>query len=425
MLVDLLAALREALGVTPSAALLLRRNIGQSELAAFLNARQTAVPDAAPAPPSTRISPLISHHRFNKGAVFLDSGAPITRRILTYLFSFDGLVIADPSERVAQLHQSGQVEQALEAFVTLCNQLADIEALLEFGIVRITAARPAITDDARAEVLAIFGLDPQLTALGNFVQAYDDAVRINAGPHSAYVQQAEVLLALLGMRGTPLRDAAHAREVITRASRALIHLSWQLAVAAETPSADVTLQDPMERAMLGEVIKFLAEQADPQWARAAARTQHVGTLWSGRVPHLDSIELTVADALAIRRDDSFASFRDSLHTALTQLQRSGAEPLERAEANVEFEATMRDAAERLRARVPRTGFAQRVLGVGTSTTLSAASLLLPQGTPLQVGAGLAGTAAVAAVLQWLRGRAVSQPGAVAIRYCTYLGGGAA
>lgn len=83
--------------------------------------------------------------------------------------------------------------------------------------------------------------------------------------------------------------------------------------------------------------------------------------------------------------------------------------------------------------MPPSGSAPRSRGQGSRSGSSPSGpppLCRPRrcccrrGTALQVGTGLTGTAAVAAVLQWLRGRAAGHSKAVAVRYCTYLGGGA-
>jgi hypothetical protein len=417
---DLLQVYEQSLGLRPRD--IAPESLGGTEVAAFVEAHATHLEGNASSDAETRgLWPLISHHQFNRGGLFTPGSRPIGERALTYLLAYDGLVISDPTITVSELYDRGQVDDAVRELRLVTGRLGQIQALLNEGAVRVISDRPSLASSARSQVLEAFRIDPEMTVFTNFINAYDAAMQLRTGPESSYVRQAEELLERLRITSVPLRDVDHARQTVERVGRALIHLSWQLSVCTADRSCDLSLNDPLEERLI-ELLLQRTDLVDRNAAAGLHATRHLRRMQMGDVPSVDTLDLTISDALAIRRDNAFEEFRDSLQSALDDYDTHVRTTLlDGAKAEADFQLRMREASRSLSERVPRTSFAARVKESVVPTGLAVAGLLLPTGSAMQLIASAAGTPLAAVMFGWLTGRMKRDGRAVAVRYSAHLG----
>lgn len=240
-------------------------------------------------------------------------------------------------------------EAALRALKAVLERLAGLQPLLATGTVRVTSARPGLTDQDRAAVLARFGLSPDLQVLTDLVEAG----HLDAGPNVAsrrsFLEHVSELYRLCGVPAPPFqRSVEEAQTNLARLAAALIEISWQLAVCSRDPSCDVFIGNGIERALLDELVK------EPHIAGVSAeregRSRHMTRLAGGPLPLLDPTRLSPADAIAIRRDDSFEQWRRTLNEALDGYEATLAARGNEAAARGAFTETMAQASVLLRNR---------------------------------------------------------------------------
>lgn len=369
------------------------------------------------------IWPLISHHGFNRASIFgHGERGNIQQKTLSFLLVHDGLVISDPLIDIKSIWDSGNRNQAAAALEAVIRQVAEVEPLIEAGHLRFISSRPAFTDRARRSILDLFGIDTNLTVFANFEQAF---FNVNSANEKYYLTQIGDLYHRLGLESPKLMSAEAGRREIGRLARAFIHVSWQIASCAQASSCDLALTTDLEHELFDEILKRATNKKAASSAdKARGRTRHVKRLAIGAVPNLDASELTIADAIALRRNDAFEDFRDKLKTAMNALPCPSVDGRVKSESEAIFEEYMLESAKELRAKTKRSSFGGRVkdsampmaLGVASGAAWSASAEVGPsvfaEATPI------AGNF----IYQWLRGRSGVRSDEISIRYFSSLGG---
>lgn len=381
--------------------------------------------------PSTRtetneIWPLISHHGFNRESLFgLGERGNIHQKTLTLLLAHDGLVASDPLIDIERAWFAGQREQALITLQTVVQQVARVESLIEKKYLRFEASRPTLTDASRQSILDLFGISPDLLVFVNFEQAFPDVQRSRRINEADYLSQVKELYSLMNLECPQMVSAEEGRGAITELASAVILVSWQLAVCAQDPSCDLTLSRNLEHRVFDEIVVRSAGQPNISQAnRKRGKTRHVNRLAMGALPNLDAVGLSVADAIALRRDNAFENFREELRDAMNHLPIPFSDGQLTSEAEAAFEEQMRGAARKLREATKRSSFKGRVKQVSVPAAVgfvSSAAFAAPAGLTPSIFAGTATYAGVT-IAQWLQGRRRVQGEKVAVRYFSSLGG---
>lgn len=204
--------------------------------------------------PDGGIWPLVSHHAFGNRTLVGGDRADVLGRALTLLLIHDGIVIADPIAALKRARQRRGTAVALSMFGAITRDLARIEPLIEAGVIRTARSHPDLEDAARAAVLKVFGVGPDLRVFVDFVQAAG-SVRAQPGPLlPGYARQVRELYRLFGMRIGAPRSEDEAEGRVVRLGAALIEVSWQLAVASADPSCDLAFRGSLERRLFEEAI---------------------------------------------------------------------------------------------------------------------------------------------------------------------------
>ncbi len=376
--------------------------------------------------------PLLSHHPFNPhGLLRWDGRGRITDSALSLLFLYDGLTIADPLVEVRQAAQRGDDVAAVRLFRRLLRMYAVVEPLFEAGLLAVEHARPTVESADRAAVLSHFGLDPSMTAFTNFEEAFAGSDAFSPSGQHMLMRRSEELLQLLGLPSERFRSLGAAHAAVRSAAQALLHLSWQIAVCNEDPEVDLVLLGNTEEILFRELVNE-SDLVSSESVRSTTKTDLVGIASLGDIPHFDSLDLTIDDAIAIRRDDSFERFRDHLRGALHENQSVVVRNrVDREQALVRFEEQMDSAARELSAGVGTSTFRHharaQALPAGVAIVASSIAAGVTEagsgGLAVAVGAGVsAAVSSIAQVLNgWIGGRRGEQPNAIAVRYAATLG----
>lgn len=407
----------DALGVTPSAIVTRGRELGAAELTAVMNARITPLENPRGRPDlAHQIWPLMSHHTYGARALFGSRRRDILPRALTLLFLHDGLVVADPLESVYQTRARHSEADAVRVFNRVVSELAEVEPLIEAGVLRFTALRPALQDAHRAAVLRAMGLQPDLRVFTDFLEAAASVSVLPGSLQRTYAPQVRDLHRRFGLDIQIPATVELATERVRALAAAVIEVSWQFAVAALDPTCDLAFVGRMERHLAEALVE------DGMSASLGAG-RHTSTLELGGLPNLDTARLSVSDALAIRQEDAFESFRFSVRKALDQLEvarNSGVSP---SSARGAFEEAMREESRALRETSKRATFRDRLKAEALPAALGVTNQLAvaPLGSGYAAGAS-GGISLLNVIWQWLRGRHDSIDQAVCQRYLSILGG---
>lgn len=394
------------------------------DLLAEVWARRGTAPGGGPRPSALR--PIISHHGGRGLHLFGVRGAAgaVRTRALLLLFAFDGLTVADPLVDVFALDRTAGRDRAVAALREVFQEVVELAPLFDAGAIDVTSYRPDLDDPRRSQVLRRLGLDPSLTVFRNFAEA---AVPAAETPRltDEYVQESRTLLDRFGVRPPVMDSVESAWAAVRELAAAVIEVSWQMAVTLQDPHADVALREGVEVDLFAEILAS-DESADAESLRTSrARTRHFPRLHAGEFPVVDGSRLSVADALSLRRDDTFERFRDGLHLALDEFEATLLRTSDPHQARAGFEQRMR-AESRLVVGSARAGsFRGHVLGNLVPVALGAATAggsALVDVSPAAVAVASAVPAAGGLLGEWCRGRTARRSRAAATRYYAVLGG---
>ncbi|MCW3492033.1 hypothetical protein [Microbacterium sp. SSM24] len=376
--------------------------------------------------------PLLSHHPFNPHGLLRPGRKRhgIADDALTLLLLYDGLAIADPLVEIREAARLGDDLRAIKLFKRMMFIYAELEPLFEAGVLAVEHARPSLKSGDRAAVLAHFGIDPGMTVFTNFEEIFAGYYAFSETGREQILRQCEELIVLLGLPPQRFSDPRVAHAAMRSTAQALLHLSWQLAVCTDDPEVDVVLLNPSEEVLFRELVNS-SSLVDSDIAGATTHTEYVGMASLGDIPSFDGMQLTVDEAVTIRRDDSFELFRGHLRRALDDNRTAVArDRLERERAVKEFEARMNDAAKELAVGIRSSSLKRhardRALPAGVAIVASAVAggVTDPSnGVAVAVGAAVAATLTGVAetIGGWLSGRRGQEPRSIAVRYAAALG----
>ena len=389
----------DALGDTPGGITARGRALGPSDLAAIID-RRTLAPEGGQnhADLAHQIWPLLSHHTYGGRALFGGPRRDIRSRALTLLLLHDGLVVADPLESVHQILTTQGEDEAVVALSRATHDLAEVEPLIAGGVLRLTTLRPALKEANRLAVLEALGLNSDLRVFTNFIEAAGGVPLLAGSFERIYAPQVHDLYMRFGLEIPVPSTLASAERLVGQLAAAVIEVSWQFAVTSLDSSCDLAFLGPLEQ----HLAEALFEQG---MAPDLGAARHASTLDLGRVPNLDTSCLTVADALALRQEDAFESFRQRVRLALDRLdtdRRAGA-PV--SSAHGAFEDAMREEARALRETAKRASFRDRLREVSMPAALGVVSALAVAPAGAVAAAGAAATIPLTTVIwQWLIAR---------------------
>lgn len=417
---DLLRVYEEAFGATPAAVSLLPIKIGITDLESLIDARARL--SGLPTAPVEvhQIWPLVSHHRFNSHTLFGKGGTAVDRRTLTYLLAFDGVVAADPLVQVVDLFEARKLDLAVQALMSVTAQLAEVEPLIEAGRLRFTDARPSFNDTTRKQVLEAFGIGPDFLVFTNFLEAYEMTRGTAYSESWLYISQAHELFELMGVRIPPMTNVDETHKAVQALGQALIHLSWQLAVASGDPQVDIAMSGATDEELFSGLMSATLPVALDHH-RSLKKTRNFQLVGNANIPNLDRVNLSIEDALAVRQDDSFEVFRDALQKALDEFTREVGRPRDEGDRLDAFESAMREASLILRERVRTAPFRSRIATAAAQTGVQVAAAYIPsEWIGARLGAELLASPLATLLLDWLAARQGHQPSEIALRYSVKL-----
>jgi len=420
---NVLEELESSLGCKPSDLVRRGQRAEHMDLQRLIGLRNGA---PQPEPDHVRrigVWPLISHHTFNAHNLFgMTAEGNLGKRTLTLLLAHHGVVASDPLVEVHRLWKQNQRPASLERLNIVIFQVAQVEPLIRRDLLRFESSRPAFTDAARETILKAFGVGPDFGKFTYLIEAFDAAEEIGGEFEWAYVQGAYELYDELNQECPPLRSARDALDAVTALGQALIQVSWQFAICSRNASCDIAIAGELEKGLLNVLLeRWSREDKAPTAERVSeslTQTRHFERLSMGELPNIDSVGVSVKDAMALRRRDSFEEFRDTLNAAIDGYE---SKLLEGApgQAAGHFKETMRSASRRLRKELP--GGSARVLVEGSvPLTLSAVATQIPADVANSTTAALV-TGVAAVLLQWAVKVKPTQGHQVAVRYCAELG----
>lgn len=424
----LVDAIRETYGVPPRQ--LAGATLSVSDLERLLACPVAARPQDCAELRASDVRPLLSHHGVGLDALFhvgrLDE---VAARSLSLLLAFDGLVVADPLGDISNLMTHGMPDRALQYATAVIPAVASIETLIDSNIIRLSPLRPQLSSTERQPLLQLLGLDPKLTVFTNFAEAAVTAEMMGSDVQSDYLRQVDQLFSQFGIRAPHSQTVGAGLVEVTALAKAIIALSWQLAVCSADTSADVVLGTPLQRELVAIVMNEATASDERDLAKTASEgdyeSRHLIRIDAGRVPHLDRTGLSLSDAVAIRSDDSFAAFREKFQGALDKYDVATAAGADPRMARGIFEGEMRDASKALDSSARGTSLKARMtdasVGIGMSAALGSGAYALGGG-PWAIGASATGTA-LNVISAWLFGRHRSTARKIAIRYAVALSGG--
>ncbi|MFE8934638.1 hypothetical protein [Micrococcus luteus] len=412
--ITVLDVFEDALGVTPAGVASRGRALTAADLALVMGSRHAAEESPTYSAASTEIWPLLSHHTYDNRSLFGGYGQDLVPRTLALLLLHDGLVVADPLETVQQVLRGHSESEAVRLLNQAVGELAQVEPLIAGGLLRLTALRPSLHDANRVAVLDAMGLSADLRVFTDFLEAAGVVPEIPGLLENEYAPQVRELYLSFGMNIPPPSTIDDAEARVRELAAAVIEVSWQFSVAALDSSCDLAFRGPVER-HLAQALVTQGLTGDLGAGR------HLSALELGRVPNIDTSRLTLGDAIAIRREDSFEAFRQAVRIGLDQLEVAQKAGASEHSSTAAFEETMRQEARLLRETAKRATFRDRVKEGSFPAALGVVSelLLAPHGTLYAAGAA-GGTALTTLLWQWLLGRNKGQT--VSQRYFSMLGG---
>jgi hypothetical protein len=298
-----------------------------------------------------------------------------------------------------------------------------VEPLISRDLLRFEPSRPAFTDDARRAILEAFDVGPDFYDFTELIEAFSAAEELGGGFEKAYAQSAYVLYDKLGQECPPLRNAHDALRAVMALGQALIQISWQFAVCSRTGACDIAVAGGLEKGLLNVLLERWKSSGDmmPAGERVSAsmnQTRHFERLSLGELPNVDSVSLSVRDAVALRQRDSFEEFRGTLNGAIdgyeTDLLRGVS-----GHAAGQFEETMRSASRKLQKELP-TGSPRLLLEGSVPVALTVAATHIPPDL-VDAATATAVTGVMAVLAQWAVKVKKTKGQKVAIRYCAELG----
>lgn len=412
-----LQAYKESTGSLPSELVSSGYSLNSRDLETILAFREIASSNSSSSRETPKgIWPLVSHHTYGSRALFGVNPSQLLPRTLALLLLHDGLVVADPLEAVRRTYLMRPTFEAVAALNRATAELSRVEPLLECGAMRLTPLRPTLSEEARIAVLTAMGLGEDLRVFTDFLEAACVLSEFPGLLHREYAPQVCELYRMFGLLVREPETEEKAVLLVKNLAAAVLEVSWQLAVAALDPWCDLAPRGKLERHLLTALIdQGLIEKNE-------FHTRHFSTLEAGRVPNLDSERLTVADAIAIRRGDEFASFRLEVSQALSAKEASEGQGKHLREAEWEFEERMKRKAIQMQKVVKRSSFLRQLTGNSVTLSLGSLTAFLSGSAVMSAGAGalgLAGATLADVIYQWALGR---RPGArVAHRYYSMLG----
>lgn len=425
-----MAAYESAFGERPQRMLRRREPIDAIALERFLDAWATPAPQVpAPEPAPGSLHPLISHHAFNAHRIFAEGSgsAALARNALTSLLAYDGLVIADPIHELVKLRSSKGVDAAVNWFRDITEGIGTLEPLLERDIVRFTSFRPGFTERVRSGVFEAFGVGPEFTAFTDLVEAASTADVLGAAGRKHYLDEVRELFARYGVVRSA-RDVDGALQDVHALARALIHISWAVSVCTADAGADLALLGPLEEHLFAGLVDEHIVAAE-RLQESSEQVRPYERVASSRFPNVDNLDLTIADALAIRSEDSFAGFRDGMRTALRRLDAAERSPDQsRVAAEEDFRLAMRELARTLGARAPRSAVADRIREGSVDVGIAAVTAVLPvlgglisKDAATMLSAAAIPLSVLPVLTEWLAQRRGDNASRIAVRYATTLG----
>ncbi|MCB5275506.1 hypothetical protein BJG92_03057 [Arthrobacter sp. SO5] len=421
----LMEQLTLGLGESPSTVVKRGWQLRERDLRKVLEARDSDSNAAErPTRGNSEVWPLLSHHRFNPGSLFgLGESGQVQEKALSLLLAYDGLVASDPLYEVAAAARTGHREQAIADLQRVVTQIAEVEPLIAGGLIRFTSARPSFSSPSRQAVTDALGLGNMIEfGFSNFEMAFEDVVRSGPRAEAEYVDELGAVFKSLSLR--PPRNALEARRANAALASAVIYVSWQLAVCSEDSACDLTLTRALERHLLDEVITRAAPGFDSSsLQQLRGDTRHVRTLAAGKIPNLDTTNLTTADALALRRDGAFESFRDKLKSAMDQLPKDGDTLQDAGAAYSIFRERMQEAARELRESGKRSKLGNLMKSTSTEVGLGLGFSWLLSGEAVPSATAFADplTKISMTVMSWLQGRRALSGRDIAMRYFATMG----
>lgn len=411
--VTVLDVFEDALGSTPAVVASRGRALTAADLALVMSARRAVEESPTYAASSTEIWPLLSHHTYDNRSLFGGGGDDLVPRTLTLLLVHDGLVVADPLETVQQVLRRRSESEAVQLLNRAVGELAQVEPLIAAGLLRLTSLRPALHEANRVAVLDAMGLGADLRVFTDFLEAAGVVPEIPGLLEKEYAPQVRQLFQSFGITIPPPASIESAEERVRELAAAVIEVSWQFSVAALDSSCDLAFRGPVER-HLAQALVAQGTTGDLGAGR------HLAALDLGRVPNIETSRLTLSDAIAIRREDSFEAFRQAVRVGLDQLELAHQAGAEEYSSRAAFEEAMRQESRLLRETAKRSTFRDRVVDGSFPAALGVVSelLLAPHGTAYAAGAA-GGTALATVLWQWLVGRGGDH--AVSQRYLSMLG----
>lgn len=403
-----------AWGKTPAAAADCRRALGVGDLRQLLETHRQWTPTAAPAPRVGELWPLLSHHTFpTAGGLRGLQGQPevLTRRLLVQLLGCHGLVLADPIPPIAEIRERQGEEAALRTLTAVVARLAQLQPLLGADVLRITAARPRITDGDRAAVLATLGFE-DLRLFTDMIEWAEFIIDGSRADQALYVRQAIQIHDLLGVSAPHVGDSfPHAAQAVVRLAAAIIEVSWQVAVCARESSCDVFVGDDLERQLFATLMDRTLNDQELAGVTAEkdGRSRYISRLAAGQLPRLDTAHLTTADALALRRDDSFERWRSALEEAIDSYDAASVFSGRVEEARRRFTESMKEASDRLQIDAKRSKFITHFTpqAVPAGIAVLGAVATADHGMGLLASEWAVAAAGAAVVSQWISARRTS------------------
>lgn len=423
-----LELLQAGLGEKPSKFVKCSKKLGMNDAQKIMEAFEAA--SGSVSPPRNdpvEIWPLISHHGFNRASIFgLGERGDVHQKTLTLLLAHDGLVASNPLVDVASQWRAGQRLRALNALNVIIDQVSAVEPIIEEDILRFVSTRPALTDNSRNSLLQLFGLTSEMMPFQYLENLFMDVQNSPATYGQKYLHEIANVFTYMDLVPPPLASVDAGREATISLARALIYVSWQLAVCADNPHCDLALTHKIEHQVFDKIIFRSMDRNGFNVAdEARGKTRYVKRLSIGEIPNLDSVGLSASDAVAIRKNDAFENFRKKFRGAMHELPASEVMGQEKSEAEAEFIERMQEAAKDLKESTKKSSLNKRLKDFSAPASLgicSSAGFAALNGditSSIFTGAASGGALMLG---QWLKGRKQIDGSKVAVRYFSSLGG---
>lgn len=367
-----------------------------------------------------QIWPLVSHHTYNRRALFGVNQQDILPRALTLLLIHDGLVVADPLETVRLVYEEKGSEKGVFALNRAVHEIAEVEDLITDGVLRLTRLRPTLDDPVRLALLDAMGLDGNMLVFNDFLQAAEDVRHSSAVFDLSFAPQVQELYLAFGMRVPRPRTLNEAFTRVRELGAAILEVTWQFAVATLDPHCDMAIRDGIEAWLARSLVEQGVEGS-------LEKVRHLDAIELGRVPNLDPARLSVSDALVLRRHDAFEGFRSEVRSGLDGMEESRLAGVSEEKLVAVFEERMTEESRRLHESIRNASLNKIVKDSSVPAALGVVAQFGGHfgGNILDGGssAAIAGGVSLTSVLwAWMNGRRAAQGRRVACRYFSMLGG---